>query len=561
MTQPVLNVVSNFDATKTKMFTFVYLGPKSTTKNQLQIRENVQGSKPIYSAIQDSIDKNHLLPDHKLTNGKSYVANIRVVISGDPNLEHPDKDTATYSEWSADMYFSCYDEASLYFDTIDQNQYIYTDDVLMSVLYSQKQNEPVKSYQFTLYDQRHVVLQDYPLRTPKEGTTRLSERMSGLEKGKLYYAGIKVFTKNGMIYEKEQEFVAQYLSPSISGAVRPHLNKDDGQIIVSLLLKQLLGTSARAFIPNRNNDAPSHYSYWKDDYVIVPKNNPLMYTKLGMAKARGWVAKIWLMNVQNGIFLDFAPRFGEGQHIKFVKHDDYVTCEKTSGRVKYVTRSNKIQGLGLKPFYLYIRVHEFRVEINIQDGQIYEPDSDSSTNQYEKDNWSVMTKDTEAYVKAQQAKIAQCLAQLKQKHDSHWSQYSSQISAAIVEARNGNYDHDKLRQRIQEIDDVYWNYFEYDEMVNYWKDLTKAQHETEASLMPYRIEYLDHCYYVLQDIKSGKAPLSGGRDKLNQYNTAYGMILNEVINFDGVVLTLANLAKEYNKYIDSYEVTQAKKFS
>lgn len=548
LTQPTLNQVPNYDATNSYTFKFMYLGAESTTKNILSIREDRPDSKPIYEKEQISMDKNHILSPGTLNNGNTYLAKVRVIINNQ---------TGEQSEWSPEIRFTCYDTPVIRFDTIDQKQFIYTNDVLMSALYSQKQNEPVEHYQFTLYDQRHVILQRYPERVPTAASpTRFSERVSDLEKGKLYYIGLKVQTKHDIIYEKLQEFTAQYISPSISGVVQPRMNKSDGQIVVDLFLKQLLGTSARAYVPKRDNSAPTHYTYWKDDYVVVPKENPLMFTNLAMAKARGWIAKIWLMNVQNGVFLDFAPKESKGNHIKFVKYDDYITCEKVFGNVKYVTRSNKIPGLKLRPFFMFIRVHAYRVEIVIQPDMTYAGDDGDSggKQQNELSEYPNVTESTQALIDAQNAKMTAALNQLHATHNAEWQKYATQVEALITSARAGIYSHNELRDRIQEIDNRYWKYFNEVEMVNYWKEIKRVNDENEAAYKAYREEYIYRVYEVLYNIQHGSMTLADGRDKLNSYNTVYGMILREIIDFNTPRMTFENFAKNYNKYLDDYGI-------
>lgn len=48
--------------------------------------------------------------------------------------------------------------------------------------------------------------------------------------------------------------------------------------------------------------------------------------------------------------------------------------------------------------------------------------------------------------------------------------------------------------------------------------------------------------------------LADGRDKLNSYNTVYGMILREIIDFNAPRMTFENFAKNYNKYLDDYGI-------
>ena len=354
MVQPILNKVSNFDALKDYTFHFTYLGAERTTVNMLSIREDAKDSKPVYEQSITKFDKVHELPRKVLKNGTAYYAKLRVKI-GD-----------NWSDWSPEQRFLCLETPHIDFDMIDSKNFVYNDDIMMSALYRQAQNEPVTNYQFTLYNQQHNTVQEFPVRVPAEHSpTRFSERVKGLIKGKLYYIAIKVITKNGIVYRQEQQFVPQYIVPAIEGIIQPKLNREDGQIIIEAFLKQLLATQAKPFIPNRPTDSDFHYTYYKNDHVIIPADNPLMFTKLGMAKASDWVAKVWCMKIPNGVFLDFAPELGNGIHVKFIKRDDYIICEKEYSGLTSRTKSNEIKGLGLGGFYLYIKVKEFRVEMKI----------------------------------------------------------------------------------------------------------------------------------------------------------------------------------------------------
>lgn len=543
LTQPILNQASNYDAKNSYTFTFTYLGAEHTTTNTLSIREDGPGTKPVYEKDQVSLDKNHILPAKTLNNGTAYLAKVRVKL----------KDG--YSEWSPEIKFTCYTTPRILFDTIDQHQFIYTNDVLMSAIYTQAQNEPVTSYQYTLYDQRHVALVKYPIRKPeRKSPTRFSERVSNIKKGKLYYIGLKVVTEHGIIYEQLQEFTAQYITPSVSGIIQPTMNKDDGQIVVDLFLKQLLGTSARAYIPHRKNDNADNYTYWKDDYVFVPKENPLIYTKLAMAKASDWIGKFWVMNVQNGLFLDFSPAEDRGQHIKFYKHDDYITCEKEFGQIKSRTRSNVIKDLKLRPFYMFVYVKEYRVEIKIVPDQTFKDDDwNEELSKEELSQYGEITKETQQMIDAAEAKINAARQRLQQIHDEHWQQYITKVEQAISDARARILGQNELRDRVMEIDDQYWDYFENTEMVNYWKELAKAERESEAKYEIYRTEYEQRINETLSEIKSGAMTLDDGRLKLTQYSLVYSFILREVIDFNDTKLTLDGLQELYDEYLQKYK--------
>ena len=369
LTQPILNMVSNFDATEEHTFTYMYLGTERSTVNQVSIRPDEPNSSPVYTETRTSFDKVHIVPRNALRNGLSYLAKVRVQL-----------DDGTWTEWSAEIEFMCLTRPNFYFEQIGNSKYVYTNEMMLSVLYAQEQSEKVETYQFILQDYNHVNIQEYPVRIPAaDDPFRFSEHIKGLQKGRLYYAIVRVTTKHGMVWESQgKEFVPQYVIPTLNSVVQPELNEDEGQIQIHAFLKQILGTPAKPYIPNRATDSDYHYDYWSPSgqtdahYVIIPKDNPLMFTRLGMAKASDFIAKLWCAGVDNGLFLQFSTKTdeknptGTGVQINFVKHDDYITMEKSFGRVKSRARSNVVQGLGQQPFYLYIKVTEYRVQMIIE---------------------------------------------------------------------------------------------------------------------------------------------------------------------------------------------------
>lgn len=348
-------MVENFDATKQYTLTYTYLGSQRITTNEISIRPAVSGSQPVYTRQSTKYDKNHIIPENTLSNGATYWAKIRVKTSNE-----------TWSDWSPEVEFLCLATPVLQFDSLDDKNYIYNNDVMMSIIYRQEQGERAETYQFSLLDENKTPIKVYPARVPDFSSPNyFSERFSDLVKGKLYYVGIRITTKNGINYFETHEFMPHFVAPTLNGGMIVRNNGDSGQVIVQSYLKQILGTQTKPFIPNAENDNSNNYTYMKDQWIIIPNEMPLMYTRLGMAKASDFIVKLWGKNILNGLFLDFSKELGEGIHLKFYKHDDFITCEKEYNGIKSITKSNVVRGLGMKEFYLYINVVEFRIEIKI----------------------------------------------------------------------------------------------------------------------------------------------------------------------------------------------------
>lgn len=352
--RPFLNLIDNFDANMDYLVYFTYLGSNRMLKNKLSIRETGT-TIPVYERDSTKFDKNHVIPKGTLVNGRSYKAKIQVLQENDE-----------WTQFSQEIDFICLSTPTIVFDNIDSQKFVYNDDVMMTAIYRQDEGEQVDNFQFTLMDQNKVPLTVFPTRIPNPSTpTVFQERMSGLVKGKLYYVGIRVITKNGINYTTSREFIPQFVAPTVNGIIEVTNQGEAGHVLVQTFLRQLLGNQVKAYIPNASDDGEWNYVFLDDEWIVIPSSMPLIFTRLGMAKSSDWVAKIWCKNVPNGLMLDFSREEGGDVHVRFYKHDDYIVCEKEYNGLKSRTKSNTVRGLKLKEFYLYIRVIEFRVQMKI----------------------------------------------------------------------------------------------------------------------------------------------------------------------------------------------------
>lgn len=360
--QPYINQIRNFDAKNLYTVEYKYLGAERVLTNELSVRENVKNSSPVYVRQSTKFDKEHVIPKDSLTNGKSYLAKIRVKL-----FEGATEQLDIWSDWSAENDFICLATPVFNFSSLDDKNYIYNDDIMMQVIYRQEQGEKIKNYQFSLLDQNKTPVKIFPTRMPsKISPNVLEERFSNLVKGRLYYIKCQIDTLNGINYFDTHEFIPHFASPSLDGIIETQNQYENGQILVQSFLKQTLGIQTRPYIPGKKSSSSDNYTYIGGEWVVIPPDKPLQYTSLGMAKASDWIAKVWCKNVINGLFLELDRKDGNGIGLKFYKYDNYVTCEKTYLGVTSRTISNIVPDLKLSEFYLYIKVIEFRIQMTIK---------------------------------------------------------------------------------------------------------------------------------------------------------------------------------------------------
>lgn len=340
---------------------YTYLGSERILLNELSIREDVRNSQPVHVAQSTKFDKSHLLSGGVLQNGKAYLAKIRVSRG------------SGWTEWSAEAPFTCLETPKYTFENLQEGKFVYNNDVLMRIIFQQAQGDKVETFRFVLMDQNKVPIKgkSYPMRRPNPATPNvLQERITDLVKGKLYYIGCYVTTINGIQFFDSHEFIPHFVAPGSAGVIQTDVQEDTGQVLVQSFLRQHTGIQTTPHIQGQDFAEASSYVYLNGEWVVIPPDKPLTYKKMGMAKASDFVVKLWCKNVLDGEFLYFSEENQDGVGIRFIKHRDYITAEKEflndgGHGVQSRTKSNVVENLGLKEFFLYIKVFEFRVQIEI----------------------------------------------------------------------------------------------------------------------------------------------------------------------------------------------------
>lgn len=363
--QPLINYITNFDANKDYTLEFTYLGTERITTNEVEIRVDKMGSLPIYARQSTKFDKNHVIPGGILRNGVTYRAKARV-----------QNQDGGWSIWSPEETFTCLSTPRIIFENLEEDKYVYNNDVLFQAYFQQEQGDRVSTYQFSLLNSNGVPVSRYPVRRPEARLPNvMQERISNLDKGRLYYLKINVITESGIDYSQRHEFIAHYVAPSTSGIIEVKPDSENGTVLMQSYLTQSLGIQVTPKIENGSNEGgsviPVDYAYIDDEKIIIPPHRPLMYDRLGMAQASDFIIKLWCQNIGNGTFLEFISEHRNGIGIQFEKRSDRVLMHKEflnedDNGLKSVHSSNVIEGLDKKSFYLYVKLIEFRPEIYIE---------------------------------------------------------------------------------------------------------------------------------------------------------------------------------------------------
>jgi hypothetical protein len=353
--KPVLLRIEPWDATKGTSVYFTHTGSKQSLDNEMVITD-IATREIVYKFVYSSFEKVHHLPPNELINGKVYEAKLRT----------RDVD-GVYSPYSNIVHFRTLKNPILDIVSIDGQGYVYNQDVTFQATYSQENDEKVKNYRFSLYDDGEDLIKRFPVRSPME-VNQINEVVKGLEKGKGYFIECLIETVNGLVYTHRERFIPMYIVPSINGVISTRNDPDEGFIRITSNLKQILGTQVKG-TPKEVGDLydSDNYVYENDDWIIIPEEKPVIFTGLGMNKASDFVMKVWCKNIlENSKFLEISPAENEGIAIEFWKYKDRVVATKElNGKVSRY-RSNILTVPKNVGFMLYVRVVEHRIELSIQ---------------------------------------------------------------------------------------------------------------------------------------------------------------------------------------------------
>lgn len=351
---PRIQNINPIDAKTGATIYFEYTGSKQVVGNELVIKD-VSTSLTVYTFTNSTYEKKHDLPPNILTNGKIYTAEIRV--------QYGDN---TYSGYSVGVKFHALSRPVLDIISIDGQGYVYNKDVTFQAQYSQLEGDIIKRYRFSLYDENNFLMKNYPMRynTGNMNMTMLEELVRDLEKSKGYYIEITVETHRGMTYSHKEKFIALFIVPSMDGSLKVRTSNDTGFVNVEAFLKQITGTNVVA--DGEEND----YEYLDNEWIIIPSDNPLIFTNLEMNKASDFISKVWFKDIpfnSDKPFMSIVENDKE-KSIDFYRKSDRVIAVKTFGGVEARYTSNKLMTLPSDAIYMYTRVIEHRIEIKIVKG-------------------------------------------------------------------------------------------------------------------------------------------------------------------------------------------------
>ena len=231
LTQPIVNPIAAFDATKQQAITFVVIGGAQVVGNRLIIRNNQTGE-IVYNQIQSSMKLEHILPANSLKNNNFYNAVIYTIDNGN------DESVA-----SVPIPFYCYTQPALTIDNIPSSGIIENGTYSFQGNYVQNEGELLNSYRFTLYDSNKTILAQSPLIYYNTDPS-LTYLFSGMSNNTSYYIELTGETINSTILTSGvKSFTVRYIQP-VSFAICDLVNDcENGYIQISSNIVAIDGKS------------------------------------------------------------------------------------------------------------------------------------------------------------------------------------------------------------------------------------------------------------------------------------------------------------------------------
>lgn len=261
LTQPILNPIVAFDATRAHAIDFVVIGGAQVIGNRLVISNNQTGAE-VYSQIQSTMKLEHIIPANTLSNGGYYNAVVYTIDSG-----------GNESVSSIAVPFYCYSQPVLIIDNIPATETIENGTYTFSGTYLQQENEALNSYQYTLYDSNREILSQSPL-IYYEANNSLSYTFVGMSNDTSYYVELTGQTINGThITSGLRYFTVRYLQPASFAICDLVNNCEDGYIQISSNIVAIDGHSnpdPPIYIDDKEVDLrePGSWVEWNEGFRI-----------------------------------------------------------------------------------------------------------------------------------------------------------------------------------------------------------------------------------------------------------------------------------------------------
>lgn len=249
--KPQLYKYDAVDATTEIILKFIWNG-NQTFGNSCVIRNNIT-DEIVYQATETTMQSRHVISPNTLINGVLYNARI-ATIDINNNM----------SEYSDPILFYCFTTPTFIFDNLTKNQVVRNASYQVLMSYSQIENEPLKSWEISLYDHSKNLIQTSNINY----SNNIKYTLTNLEDNQSYYIKATCMTLNGMEISTEYiSFSVNYKQPAIYSILTLENIKENGYIKLQSNIRAVEAHSEKdiEYIDNE-------YVNLKDNKVFIDKD-------------------------------------------------------------------------------------------------------------------------------------------------------------------------------------------------------------------------------------------------------------------------------------------------
>lgn len=232
MLAPRLYDIPAFDATKQFEISFRWSGDQAMG-SKLTVKDNDTNA-VVYEGTTITMRQVFVLPANSLTNGKTYNAVIEIL----------DKDQAVISDKSESRIFKCLSTPVFTFSGLVDGQQVDSSTLVVTLSYSQAEQEIMSQYQLLLYDVNRTVIKTFETRYLTSYITEVSQAIQALENDTNYYVRATGQTKNGISLDTGLYRInVRYTTPALFSKLDLFNDRKNGNISITSNLVQVEGVA------------------------------------------------------------------------------------------------------------------------------------------------------------------------------------------------------------------------------------------------------------------------------------------------------------------------------
>lgn len=342
LTTPIVQPLSPFPSNVDQLVQFSAIGGNQIVGNTLKIYK-VSDNSLVYTNSITSFLLQNTINANSLTNGIVYKATITT------------KDINNNSSAESDpVVFYVLSNAVLTIINIDSSGQVYNQNVTFSCTYSQAEGELLQSYIYNLYDHNQSLIQSYP-NVFANGSSPLTQLISGLANNTLYYAQVKTVSIHGQLGDSGLiPFTPIYVAPALYSTLTTTPVPTTGSVQISAIILQETG------------QMDSGTAIYQDStWIDLTQGGQVSFQNGFAINQPNFIAKIWCKNIPlDTVFCTiYAPNGKIELHMESDQVHAYVYLNGSTVYNHFISNILLSNILTNQAFMIYIKSQYYLLDL------------------------------------------------------------------------------------------------------------------------------------------------------------------------------------------------------